>query len=84
MSIELNENFNQIVKKVEFFPFEWNVNLLAVIFSDSINFFNLVEDRKEVTYSTCSFLNFIFIIQPFRIQTSEMKPHPLQATNYSY
>ena len=54
MSVELNETFNQIVKKVEFFPFEWNVNLLAVVFSDSIKFYNLIEDvsRKEVAYST--------------------------------
>ena len=54
MSIEASETFNQIVKKVQFFPFEWNINLLAVCFSDSIKFFNLIDEsgKKEVCLIT--------------------------------
>lgn len=49
MNIDVSESFSQIVKGVHFFPFEWNINLLAVCFTDSIKFFNLEESaRKEV------------------------------------
>lgn len=58
MNIDVSESFNQIVKRVHFFPYEWNTNLLAVCFTDSIKFYHLEElVRKEV--------DIIFILKIF-------------------
>ena len=50
MSIEASQKFNQIVKRVEFFPFEWSANLIAVCFNDSVEIFKYIEaaQRKDV------------------------------------
>lgn len=58
MSIEASQKFNQVVKKVEFFPFEWSANLLAVCFNDSIKIFKFTEAsiKKEVRRRTLNFL----------------------------
>ena len=50
MSVELSQDFNQLVKKVDFFPYEWSSNLLAVCFADSVKFFIYNESRKEVLH----------------------------------
>jgi hypothetical protein len=65
MSIELTQEFNQIVKHVEFFPYEWSSNLLAVCFTDSVKLFIYHDSsfRKEVRF--CYFDNHIKYIFQF-------------------
>lgn len=36
MSTEIHLKYNQWIKSVEFFPFEWSSNILAVCLKDSI------------------------------------------------
>ncbi len=53
MSVELTQEFNQIVKHVEFFPYEWSSNLLAVCFTDSVKLFVYHDGsfRKEARFT---------------------------------
>lgn len=63
MSIELNQRFSQLVKRVEFFPFEWSANLLAVCFADSVNLYTFVESanyRREVL--DCVVIVVVFVL----------------------
>ena len=55
---ELRIDFNQPIKKVEFFPHEWNSNLIALVLNDGIKFYNLLfrSDTEEVRF------NFWFLI----------------------
>ena len=46
MIIETTHKFNQFVKRVEFFPYEWAANLLAVCFSDSVKIFTYNESAN--------------------------------------
>ena len=65
MSVELTHEFNQIVKHVEFFPYEWSSNLLAVCFTDSVKLFVYHDNsfRKEVKkYQICNYSNKIISI----------------------
>ena len=39
MNNDLSLNHNQSVKSVDFFPFEWSSNLLAVCLKDSIRIY---------------------------------------------
>ncbi|CAF0737329.1 unnamed protein product [Brachionus calyciflorus] len=47
MSIEASHKFNQIVKRVEFFPFEWSANLIAVVFNDSVQILKYTESTQR-------------------------------------
>lgn len=62
MSLEVSQKFNQLVKRVEFFPFEWSANVLAVCFSDSVKIYTFTESsvasKKEVSNS----LSFIYFL----------------------
>lgn len=40
MSIDATKTFNLSVKKVEFFPYEWNENLLAVCLPNEVKIFS--------------------------------------------
>ena len=42
MSTEVTQNFDQSVKKVDFFPFEWSPNLLAVCLSNDVKIYSFV------------------------------------------
>lgn len=44
MSTELTKTFDQLVKSVEFFPYEWSSNLLAVCLKDSIKIYSYEEE----------------------------------------
>ncbi len=44
---ELTVNYNQWVKSVEFFPFEWSANLLAVCLKDQVKIYVYEESYDE-------------------------------------
>jgi hypothetical protein len=48
----LTHEFNQPVKRVDFFPYEWSSNLLAVCFNESVKLFIYHDNtsRKEVRF----------------------------------
>jgi hypothetical protein len=46
MIVENIQKFNQLIKKVEFCPFEWSSNLFAVVFSDNIISFFVYNEKN--------------------------------------
>jgi hypothetical protein len=48
MSTESIINLNQLVKKVEFFPYNWSSNLLAIILKDSIKIYIYNNDNNNI------------------------------------
>lgn len=47
MSIEASQKFDKTVKQVEFFPFEWSANLIAVCFDQSVQIFKYQESTID-------------------------------------
>lgn len=62
MSIEALQKFNKTVKKVEFFPFEWSANLIAVCFDESVQIFKYQESSLGSEVIINFFISYNFII----------------------
>ncbi len=44
---ELSVKYNQWVKSIEFFPYEWSANLLAVCLKDQVKIYSYEENHDD-------------------------------------
>ena len=69
MSTESSLSFNSTVKSVEFFPYEWSHNLLAICLHNNVKIYSFMQ--KQTNHTEVNFL--IQLILSFEIYFSFMK-----------